>query len=165
MNRPILLTLLASFALAACGPGPEQRPASEDPATADTATALPAGATDSIAPLLVIMQRLERDVQDLHHGVWLGDLELVAASAREIANHPNVPADEREAIAALLGDEFGAFAALDREVHDIAVTIADSATGWSPERVLAPWDRMARACLACHAQYRDRLLEGGYAGS
>jgi len=163
-SRPISLALLASLALVGCGqePSPGPGPASDEPSTPDTVTALPAGATDSIAPLLVIMQRLERDVQDLHRGVWLGDLELVAASARSIANHPRVPPEEREAIAAILGDQFGGFAALDREVHDLAVAIADSASVWSPERVLDPWNRMARACLACHARYRDRLTEAGY---
>lgn len=158
----ISLTLLASFALAACGRGPDSRPAPDEPPEA-TVAELPPGGIDSIAPLLVIMQRLERDVQDLHHGMWLGDLELVSASARSIADHPRVPAAEREAIASILGDEFGGFAALDREVHDIAVAMADSAPEWTTERVLERWDRMARACVGCHARYRDRLTEAGYA--
>lgn len=140
-----------------------ERTSDSPPASAaDTTSALPAGATDSVAPLIVIMQRIERDVQDLHHGAWTRDLELVAASARSIANHAKVPAGERKAIASILGEEFCDFAALDREVHDRATTLADSAPAWSPERVLERWEPVAGACLACHARFRERLVEAGY---
>ena len=160
-----VLTLLGlallSFSLVACEKGesksaPEPAPTkaqAEDPPAADTAT-------QSLPPagqLKGIMIGLGADMAVLQSGLWIEDFEIIATSAMKVADHPKVSDSEKERIIKTLGDDFGAFVAMDKAVHGGAVKLAEAAKKHHWPNVLNELTTLQGNCVTCHAQFRTRL--------
>lgn len=92
-------------------------------------------------------------------GLWLENFDTVAAGAEGVANHPRVPPEEFQRISDVLQEEMTRFAAVDREVHDLAVRLAEQARRGDLQAVLSTDAELRRACVACHTRYRERLRE------
>lgn len=128
------------------GPSPGQR----DEAANDTRPPPPGS-------LLEIMIDLERHMNGIAHGIWWNDYDAIAAAATSIADHPQIPVADRTIVAETLGPEMGAFASLDREVHDAAVRARTAADMEDPSGVLDAWQAIQTRCVDCHLRFRDRL--------
>jgi hypothetical protein len=151
--RALVIACCAVAAAAACG---------DAPPAADPAAGPPAGpvaeATPGILPLKEIMAGLERDLAAVARGLWAEDMELIAAAAGRVAEHPRVPPEEMQAIQGRLGDEFPAFVNLDRRVHDDALELAAEAVAARPvPQLLDRYVQVQQGCVACHVAYRDRV--------
>jgi cytochrome c556 len=103
------------------------------------------------------MAGLRDDMVRLSDGLWKGDFAAVAAAAEDVADHPQVGAEERVRVQATLGEEFAAFVALDHHVHDLAIRVRDAALREDTAAVLADLAALQRGCVACHGTFRDRL--------
>lgn len=111
-------------------------------------------------PLKEIMAGLEADLVDVAHGIWIDDANLVSAAATRMADHPTVPPRQMAVIQALLGEEFTAFAQMDRGVHDRAVALKAAADAARPlPELFAGYIDIQNGCLACHLVFRDRVSE------
>lgn len=108
-------------------------------------------------PLLPIMQQLGTDMIALTHALMTDSTVLVAHAAEAIAHHPPIAQDDIARIQATLGEEMAEFERLDEEVHEASVRLHEAAQGGSSERVLTLLNEVQRGCVACHAQFRDRL--------
>lgn len=154
----------------ACGGGEER--AADDPATsiaetpADTASpdaassgssTAAAGTRMALPGLFTIMAGLEQDLYRISRGLWLADPDAIAAGADGVASHPEIPSGEAERIASVLGPEMQAFAALDREVHDLSVRIRELARQGEVDAVLPLDAAMRRGCAGCHSRFRETL--------
>lgn len=148
---PLAVLFLATI-LACRGDAPPERDA--DPIAATT----PASSDTASEPsLLAIMLGLEADMADVARGIWRSDARSIAAAATDIADHPKIPAEGRATIARTLGAEMSDFAALDRDVHDAAVRLRESAEAEDFEAALDAWQTAQDGCAECHRRFRDRL--------
>jgi hypothetical protein len=156
MSPSLRLTLSSACLVAAA--------ACQDPPTPETdsgATPEPAAeATPATLPLKEIMAALEADLADVAHGIWIDDAGVVSAAATRIADHPRVPPEQMATIQSLLGEAFGAFAQMDRQVHDDAVALAEAANSGRPlYDLLEGAIRIQNGCLACHTAFRPQVSE------
>jgi hypothetical protein len=111
------------------------------------------------------MAALEADLADVAHGIWIDDAGVVSEAATRIADHPRVPPDQMSTIQALLGQEFGAFVQMDRQVHDDAVALAEAADSGRPlPDLLGHAIQIQNGCLACHMAFRPQVSEALAAG-
>ena len=113
-------------------------------------------ASDEIS-LQEIMQGLRDDLAQVSDGLLTDDFEQIAQGADAIANHPRIPAQEVQLVAAELGVEMPAFKAIDTRVHDLAVEVAAAARLRDRDAVAAGYQRMFEGCLACHGAYKERV--------
>ena len=119
---------------------------------------VPSAAMTSDAPSLKeIMQGLRDDTVRISDGLLTDDFELVAQAADAIANHPKIPAEDAQRVAAELGDEMASFKALDTLVHDLAIEVAAAARVEDRGTAAAGFQQMFDGCLACHDAYKDRV--------
>lgn len=126
-----------------------EAPAADTGSASATRVALPG--------LYSIMAALQADMARVSRGLWLEDLDTVAAGADAVANHPQVPPEEFQRISEVLGEEMSRFGGMDMEVHDVAVRLGDAADRADLESVLALDAELRRACVRCHSTYRQRL--------
>lgn len=165
-NRRVLLPTLLSltlFAPVSCGEGtpPDTIVTEDPPAAADAATVGGSGPEPgAVLPLVEIMRRLEAELVDVAHGIWVEDPGTVRDAAGRIAAHPRVPPEQMATIRSTLGDEFAAFAAMDGSVHDASVALAGAAeAGAATAELFAGYQRIQEGCFGCHAVFRARVLE------
>ncbi len=103
------------------------------------------------------MQGLRDDTVRITDGLLTDDFEMIAEAAAAIANHPRIPAEDAQLVAAELGDEMPAFKALDTLVHDLAIEIGEAARSQDRDAVLSGYQQMFEGCLACHDAYKERV--------
>lgn len=150
---PVPFAVLLLATILACGRGaPHERDA--DPTTETTSAT---SDTASEPSLLAIMLELEANMASLARGIWRSDAPSIAAAATDIAGHPEIPAEERVTIARALGEEMSDFAAFDRDVHDAAVRVRESAEAEDFEATLDAWQAAQDGCVECHRRFRERL--------
>jgi len=177
-DLPLLsaLLLLASLGCAEGTPGESgaDGPPGEPLAGSDTITvaADPVAEADTMdragapAPRLVlpalfsIMSGLEGAMAQLDRGLWAERFDTIAAGARAVADHPPIPAAEAERIRSVLGDDMTRFQELDRNVHDLAVRIAEGAERGALDQVMDAQAQLRSGCVTCHTEFRERLREG-----
>lgn len=104
-----------------------------------------------------IMQGLLTDTAEIMEGLLSDDFGKVAAGAERIANHPRIPPDQVQLVAAELGPEMPSFKQLDTSVHDLSLSIATAAEAEDRERAATEFQQMLSGCFACHAGYKDRV--------
>ncbi len=114
-------------------------------------------ATAAETNLKEIMQGLRDDVVEIADGLLADDFTRVAHGAARIANHPRIPPDQVQLVAAELGAEMAAFEQIDTSVHDLSLSIAAAAEAKDRARAIADYQRMLSGCFACHAAYKDRV--------
>lgn len=107
--------------------------------------------------LATVMDGLRADMARLSEALWRGDYLAVAEAAQAVGDHPQVGAEERLRVQSTLGDEFPDFAAADRHVHDVAMTLRDAARRQDTTVVLGALSELQRGCIACHGEFRERL--------
>jgi cytochrome c556 len=157
MNRRLIGALLLFPAACAGGSAPDETAvAGED--TLAGAVAAEVGAQSGTASLKAIMQGLQASMATLHQALWLEEFRVVADAAREVAEHPQVPGEERLRIQSALGDDFAAFAAADRRVHDTSLQLRDAALQRDTAAVLSALADVHEGCVVCHTRFRARLL-------
>ena len=157
-----LLLLVALPAACTSEPAPEGGTSDDAGTAAAPATTGAADADPSAAqhpPLVVIMQGLQEDMDRVAHGLWSENWGLVRQAATDIAEHPTVSPEERARISEVLGEQMPAFAAMDRDVHDASVALAEHAGRGDVDNVLESLETLQNGCVACHLAFRDRLVE------
>ena len=107
--------------------------------------------------LKTIMVGLGQQLHALHDGLWSEDLDAVGAAATAVAQHAKVSAEERGRVQRTLGDDFPRFAAVDRQVHDAAVAVADAAAANDMDATVGRLGAQEAGCVSCHTQFRARL--------
>ena len=139
--------------LSACREAPAPDSGTQSPEAA-------AEAAPGTRPLVEIMQGLERDLAVVAHGIWVRDTEIVREGAAAIADHPRVPLEQMATVQAELGEEFGGFVQLDRQVHDLAVELAAAAEASpDPSTLFATFIEIQQGCMSCHAAFQTRVSE------
>ena len=119
---------------------------------------LPAVATsDNATTLKEIMQGLRNDFVRIGDGLLHDNFAEIAAGARGIAEHPRIPPDQVKRVAAELGTEMPAFKQMDKRVHDLSLRILSAAESSEAEQALQGFLEMTEGCLACHANYKERV--------
>ena len=162
-------TALAAFLLlgvAACD-GSSAHDAADTTAGADDAEAHAetagahaetAGAhADSGEALLPIMQRLGTSMTALTYALMTDDFETVESSAAAIAAHAPISAEELERVRTTLGPDMAQFEAFDGAVHEASVRLHEAARERRGQAIVGELAEVQRGCVACHAQFRERL--------
>lgn len=135
-------------------------PAAPGSTARTSASAESAGTRGALPNLFSIMLGLQRDMDRISHGLWIENHDSIAAAAQVVADHPAIPPEEGAAIGAVLGEDMARFQAMDRNVHDLAVRLAEEAEMGNMEAVLETHSALYAGCLECHTAFRDRLREG-----
>jgi cytochrome c556 len=104
-----------------------------------------------------IMQGMQTDMSAILGGLFTGNLEQVATSAKSIAYHPPIPASQAQKISATLGPQMSNFAQLDRQVHGQALAVLAAADKKDEKKVAEAFQQLVDGCLACHQSYKDQL--------
>ncbi len=164
---PVLLAVAVTGA--ACG-SPDEAPEMEtaEVTRVDSGSIAATGAMDTAAAgtraalpsLFTIMLGLQGDLDRISHGLWTESYDSIAAAATGVADHPRVPPEEASLIAGILGSDMARFQALDREVHDLSVQLAEQARARDLEAVLETDARLRTGCVECHTTFRERLRAG-----
>ena len=121
---------------------------------------LPATALgDDEISLKEIMQGLLADTVRITDGLLTDNFEQIAEAADAIADHPRIPAEHAQLVAAELGDEMSTFKVIDTLVHDLAMEVGASARSGDRVATVVAYQDMFEACLACHYAYQERVAE------
>jgi cytochrome c556 len=104
-----------------------------------------------------IMQGMQTDMSAILGGLFTGNLEQVATSAKAIAYHPPIPASQAQRISATLGPQMSNFAQLDEDVHGQALAVLAAADKKDEKKVTEAFQELVDGCLACHQSYKDQL--------
>lgn len=157
---PVVLPLL--LVLAGCRPAAEpDDDTSVTVETPDTAAADHAhGAVDSALepqPLLPIMVKLGADLVAVSYALVTDDFDKVTESSEAMARHAPISEADLARIRAALGPEMGAFEAADERVHLASVRLHEAAAARDTSAVLRQLADVQSGCVACHAQFRERL--------
>ncbi|MCL7744371.1 cytochrome c [Guyparkeria hydrothermalis] len=106
-----------------------------------------------------IMEDLGDQMVGITEGITHEDWIRVAEHAEAIANHPRPPMSERVRIMAFAGTEVAQFKKYDKEVHEAASSLADTAAGGDGSAVISAFGRLQNGCLDCHAAFRSAYRE------
>jgi len=118
----------------------------------------PAIAVTGDAPSLKeIMQGLRNNLVEISDGLLTDDFELVAQGAASIAEHPKIPAEQVQLVAAELGPEMAAFKQLDKLVHDLSLEIGAAALALDHDAAISSYQRVIEGCFECHGTYKERV--------
>lgn len=152
------LPLLLGLALtgAACGGGGE--PAGESEAAGPAAVAT--GTRAALPSLFSLMLGLQGDLDGISHGLWTESYDSIAAAAQRVADHPRVTPEDASIVAGILGADMVRFQALDGNVHDLSVELAEHARARDLQAILDTEARLRAGCVECHTTFRERLREG-----
>ena len=107
--------------------------------------------------LLPIMQRVGNDMMTLTHALMTDDYETVERSATAIADHVPISTAELDRVRGVLASDMGTFEAMDESVHLASVRLRDAARERRLDLVVERLGDVQRGCVACHAQFRQRL--------
>ena len=124
--------------------------------------AMAAGDTGEDLVLRAIMQELSSDMRAITDGIVLEEWQAIAEAAARIADHRKPPLAERQRIIGYLGDEAGSFKSHDNEVHLAASKLSEAATRKDGAAVIDTFARVQSGCLACHQQFRGKVVEHFY---
>ena len=113
--------------------------------------------TDEATTLQIIMQGLRDNLVEITDGLLVADFELVDRGASAIANHPRIPPEQVQLVAAELGQEMPVFKQFDTRVHDLAVQISVAAKNSDGPAAIAAFEEMIDGCFGCHTVYKDRV--------
>lgn len=149
----LLALAIAGVSLNACGKAESTSEPAGNGANSDSDFV--AGAAGE---LRTIMVALGDDMGQLHSALWLEDFDLIVSGAMKVADHPKVSDSEKTRIVKSLGSEFGAFVALDKAVHADALALSEAATAKDLPKVLEGLAQLQGSCVACHTQFRSRLV-------
>jgi len=114
--------------------------------------------TDEATTLQIIMQGLRDNLVEITDGLLVADFELVDRGASAIANHPRIPPEQVQLVAAELGQEMPVFKQFDTRVHDLAVQISAAAKNSDGTAAISAFEEMIDGCFACHTVYKDRVM-------
>ena len=121
------------------------------------AVTLPVTAVTGETTLKEIMQELRRDFLEVSDGFLLDDFDRVAEGALAIAEHPRIPPEQVERVAAELGPEMPVFKNFDVQVHELSLELYKAAKDGDRAAAIAAYQGMVAACFDCHAAYRERV--------
>lgn len=106
-----------------------------------------------------IMVGLGAEMNVLQSALWLEDFEVIAESAMKVADHPKVSDAEKLRVKTAMGEDMGAFVAMDTMVHDGAEALSKAAQSKDMPKTLDALATLQRNCVSCHATFRTRLIE------
>ena len=104
-----------------------------------------------------VMQALNTNMQEATHGIIMEDYDLIAKSARSIAEHPTPDATVLKKVVAHLGEDMPKFKGFDQQVHDTALELEKAAMEQNKEAVFNHHNQIIRGCVGCHQAYRDSV--------
>ena len=104
-----------------------------------------------------VMQDLLKETQQLTAAMLNEDFTLVAASAKNIADHPKPSMATRKKIMKAMGPKMAKFKANDDVVHSAAVNIVTSAQQKNISGVSEHYKKMIDGCLSCHSMFKSEV--------
>ncbi len=120
-------------------------------------TAFPGMAVTGDLTLKAIMQEMRLNFLDISDGFLLDDFNKIAEAALAIAEHPRIPPEQVERVAAELGAEMPVFKNFDVQVHELSLEIYKAAKDRDRATAVTAYQGMVAACFDCHAAYRTRV--------
>lgn len=105
-----------------------------------------------------VMQGLGEDMNHLNTAIFNEDYPAIVQLAGRIADHPKPSAAERRQILGTLGADAGRFRGHDHQVHEDGAAMAVAAQAHDMTGVLRYQGRIMQGCVACHAEFRSRLV-------
>ena len=108
-----------------------------------------------------VMQGLGEDMNSLNTAIFNEDYPAMVKLAGRIADHPKPSAAERLQILSTLGADAGRFRGHDHQVHEDGAALVVAAQAEDMSGVLRYQGRIMQGCVACHAEFRSRLLSPG----
>lgn len=109
-----------------------------------------------------VMKALGKNMQIITDGISREDWELVAATAPQIAEHPQPPMTEKMRIMSFIGSDMGKFKGFDGEAHEAAHEMEKAAQEKNGQRVIDAFQKVQSACLNCHQTFRGKFVEHFY---
>jgi len=103
------------------------------------------------------MQELREDLIEISDGLLVDDFEKIALGAIGIAEHPQIPAAQKQLVAKELGAEMASFKQLDTRVHDLSLEIHAAAKALDREAATSGFQQLIEGCFACHDKYEERI--------
>jgi len=107
--------------------------------------------------LKTIMQEMRLNFLDITDGFLLDDFNKIADGALAIAEHPRIPPEQVERVAAELGAEMPVFKNFDVQVHELSLEMYKAAREQDRAAAVTAYQGMVAACFDCHAAYRERV--------
>ena len=109
--------------------------------------------------LKTIMQEMRVNFLAISDGFLMDDFSTIAEGALAIAEHPRIPPQQVERVAAELGAEMPVFKNFDVQVHELSLEIYKAARERDRTAAVAAYQGMVAACFDCHAAYRQRVAD------
>ena len=119
--------------------------------------AIPVTGITGDTSLKTIMQEMRRNFLDVSDGFLLDDYNRIAEGALAIAEHPRIPPQQVERVAAELGAEMPVFRNFDVQVHELSLELYKAAKEKDRAAAVVAYQGMVVACFDCHAAYRERI--------
>jgi len=113
--------------------------------------------TGEATTLQGIMQGLRDNLVEITDGLLTDDFDKVAFGAIAIAEHPQIPAAQKQLVAQELGAEMATFKQIDTRVHDLSLDIHAAAKALDREAAVASYQQLVDGCFACHNTYKERV--------
>ena len=107
--------------------------------------------------LKAIMQEMRLNFLDITDGFLLDDFNKIADGALAIAEHPRIPPEQVQRVAAQLRTEIPVFKNFDVQVHELSLEIYKAAREQDRAAAVTAYQGMVAACFDCHAAYRERV--------
>ncbi len=119
--------------------------------------AVPVAGLTGETSLKAIMQEMRLNFLEISDGFLLDDFNRIAEGALAIAEHPRIPPEQVELVAAELGAEMPVFKNFDVQVHELSLEIYTAARERDRAAAVTAYQGMVAACFDCHAAYRERV--------
>ncbi|MCC6889083.1 MAG: cytochrome c [Hyphomicrobiales bacterium] len=103
-----------------------------------------------------VMEELGADYLRAANALILEDFKVLEETAGAIHHHP-MPKEAMAAIKNKLGKRYGAFQAVDGQVHRAAAELAKRAAAKDIAGAAKAFGAMTNACVSCHRQFRATL--------
>ena len=113
--------------------------------------------TSEATELKAIMQGLRDNLVEIADGLLTDDFEQIVRGATAVAEHPQIPPEQVQLVAAELGPEMVAFKQLDNVVHDLSLEISAAAEALDRDAVISGYQRIIEGCVDCHSSYKKRV--------
>ena len=113
--------------------------------------------TSEPTTLQKIMQGLRENLIEISDGLLVDDFEKISRGAIGIAEHPQIPAAQKQLVAKELGAEMASFKQLDTRVHDLSLEIHAAAKALDREAATSGFQQLIEGCFACHDKYEERI--------
>jgi cytochrome c556 len=106
-----------------------------------------------------IMRELRENLIEISDGLLVDDFEKIARGAIGIAEHPQIPAAQKQLVATELGEEMASFKQLDTRVHDLSLEIHAAAKALDRDAATSGFQQLIEGCFDCHYKYEERIAE------